>query len=185
MGTTKEILAPYIPYGIGLYITPGLRGKLIGLTALPCSNPVETEIPGDEAGLLANLYAFEYGETLPVLYPWRYLTTPLADSSIPALVVASMLVNDWASQYSYVARDVSLDCISVDVFQQGGYMDEGDEQVYVVNLYADWNWDVLQIEGEGETHTGAHNPAQVIDYLRSQHFAVGLETHQYFNKLPA
>lgn len=181
-GTSLAVLAPYLPYGIELH-TPRVPGLLIGLNGGRFQCPVETCQPeGPSESILRGLFSYDYAEVLPILRPFSQLCDPLPDGFIPALVVASYLTNDWAARYRLEVRPGNLDCIHVDVFEQAGYMDEEEVQVYVVNLYSDWNWDVLRCDEEGECYESCHNPADAIDYLRRNHFAVNLDPIQYIEK---
>lgn len=183
-GTTLEILDAF-PAGLevqyteeerlnGVFVARRLyRAIVIGYTHDPLEDEREptTQIA---ISLLSDRSKWRWvqpSKFLPVLRPFSALLEPLPDGSIVALVVASFLVNDWAAQYRYVARKTPLNGVSVDVFEQCGDMDD-EQQVSVVNLYDDWNWDVLRIEGEEKMQAVAYNPSTAIDYLRRNHFAL-------------
>lgn len=103
-GTTLEILAPYLPYGIEVEVkdvrreghlvlgTELVRGVLIGIT----NDPLERE--GRQKQEVAYspyekrwLWRWAYPEMItPVLRPFSALVTPLEDGTIPALIVAAL-----------------------------------------------------------------------------------------------
>jgi len=166
-GTSLEILAPYLPYGIEIQNSQGKRSRLIRLDINDRAESIVVE-----AG-----YVGDPSLALPVLRPFSHLCHQLPDGTVPACVLAQLVVAD----------DVLLQDATA-VLDDGDYDEDTDTEyapdaIYVsakdeftgerveVTIYSDWSCDQI-----------TYAPAAYINYLRSQHFAVGLEPHQYVEK---
>lgn len=125
MGTTLEILAPYLPYGISL-MTPKGEAKLLGLNSGFFQCPVETELLAPEPpteSLLSGRYNWDYEDVTLLLRPFRSLTTKLADGTVAAVEVAKLLlasVTD-ALDWNNATTNEDEDRIEVQVPVRGQY----------------------------------------------------------------
>jgi hypothetical protein len=149
-GTTFEVLAPYLPYGIELQNPQGQRSKLIRL-----------DIADKAEGILVEAgYVGKPCLCLPVLLPFSALCTPLEDGAVPAVRVIEL---ERGGPYDYERYSVRL-----------------NDRVLWLNAGFGWR-SVISI-GDFECQTLSALTAQ---YLRSLHFAVGLEPSQYVEKSAA
>jgi len=158
VGTSLEVLAPYLPYGIQLAINiyepeePQLRGELIVLDA-------DGSCSVRYRGCSTNS-AVLFGEALPVLRPFSQLVEPLPDGTPLVDKLAEILFGDalepncelgagfdWFGNYVATANGVLL---------------------FSISLY--WH-----IQCANDLPAGF----EAYDYLRSQHFAVGLQSSQF------
>jgi len=182
-GTSIEVLAPYLPYGIELQtvwtdgsenmrcVFRGWRHKDLSPYRIDA-----TYILGDgedkwEAGI-----SLEPSKALPVLRSFADLCSPLPDGTIAVVELAKFLVADSDDDLSLLRathwkknRYIKKEHISVSFPLSAGH-----SRNYLM-IYSDWFF------YPGVRHT-AFNYAAAINYLRSQHFAVGLEPHQYICK---
>ena len=97
MGTTLEILAPYLPYGIEVAHAGWGRGVLSSIHAGRPSAGTE------HLGRLVVDYKTEHGhankllspaDVLPVLRSFADLCTPLEDGTVPAVEVAKLALSE-------------------------------------------------------------------------------------------
>lgn len=153
-GTTLAILAPYAAYKLRIE-TP------IGVHVL-----TEMSFPENELYALRTIGEQRYGSwfdpsnVLPVLFAFEDLCTPLADGTIPAVEVAKI---QWPTYYTTRAEvhkpgEIHLWAAEGPSEKRFVYLYESD---LVYTLCFSW---------------------KAADYLRSQHFAVGLQPHQYIRK---
>jgi len=172
-GTTLEILAPYLPYGIEVEWEGG--GKKKRATVRGIDNvfrharhrlvPVVHLVHGDQpAGALSPEWC------LPVLRPFSALVTPLEDGTVPARRIAEMAleVPDWLDQ-----PELNWDKLTAIVDED----DQGLEHLIVtvpevarlaqpVMLY-------MWTDGTVHVHNGPHgNQLAIFDQLRAWHFAL-------------
>lgn len=162
--TTLEILAPYLPYGIEVEACSpdGFRALFTGISdAMPNENPVHVRTVED--GFIGNS-CWPYEDVTPVLFGFADLCTPLADGTVPALKVAELLgYQGWGDPYTLK-------------YSPDGGM-HGTETIKVYRNGADFSrlFDSWQV-------TGQHASLKIVDYLRRNHFAVGLEESQFIRK---
>lgn len=177
MSTTLEILAPYLPYGIEVeYHGGGTRHLLNGLN-----------FDGNQTWFAATKsfngwVEFGLPNLLPVLRSFADLCTPLADGTVPAREVGRIVLENKQP----FGR--TIDFPSNGVFMQSGsarvnafLVDRDSNNVGAVQLLIDHNYDI-----EIEDHSGALRHGNLIaayDYLRRNHFAVGLTADQYIPKV--
>lgn len=177
MSTTLEILAPYLPYGIRVASqwTDGSNnttGVLLGIDMSVESPVIWT------AG--ENAFRSSCANVLPVLRAFADLCTPLEDGTVPAREFAKLCLGDevgWKKGYAhYQPKDEDEEYGDCEETVEVGGDDkwEPDNRIEVT-IYPDWTW-----YGHGRNENCA--PAAAIDYLRSKHFAVGLEPHQFIRK---
>ena len=157
-GTTLEILAPYLPYGIELEtgIDNGLRGRK-ALHSLTKDGYLE--VYNIYGGVQATLFT----DVLPVLRPFAQLVEPLPDGTVPAVELAKQLFDDMVGEGGEISAG----------FDHFGNVVVTDGPVCVMCIYPSW---LIRVE-EG-LFAG---PAE-YDYLRRKHFAVGLQPHQFIEK---
>jgi hypothetical protein len=154
-GTTLEVLAPYLPYGIEIQVKTGWGGGLDVMTGTFAGlnprerDPVKLEM-FNQGGIKTFFSDWELANCLPILRPFSALTTPLPDGSIPAVEVAKRMVTrfgretvDWTSATVYWNNGIA--CVD---FRDGG-------ELFI------WP-DLRGLEIEA------------IDYLRSKHFALSV-----------
>jgi len=169
-GTTLQILAPYLPYGIEVEWESGNKKKRATMSCLGHSwrySPprivptVDLVRDNQPVGILLVTWC------LPVLRPFPQLCEPLPDGTVPAVEVAKILIGGSDEEYTYETCKLP--------FTKGitvlAHID--DELVYQLDLQPDWDWWLsdLLAQANHEEITVRH-PAEAIDYLRSQHFAL-------------
>jgi len=173
MATSLEILAPYLPYGIevetGIDDGEHERKQLHGLTQ---DGYPRTRLHGLEE-------AASFSDMLPVLRPFSALCEPLEDGTVPAVEVAKlvMLVNRPESRTPIASYGEPIlkqmgQVVSVDCHR---------DTSYTLELLIDATWAACTVYDFGVVY--AHNMLAVHSYLRSKHFAVGLEPGQYIEKV--
>lgn len=105
---------------------------------------------------------------LPILRPFSALCTPLEGGKVPAVALANIILfpfNGW------VATEVNENVIEV------GF--PGFSRMVVRHMIdGEWAIDVWS----GTVHQIPGNMCAAYDYLRSRHFAVNLEPHQFIAK---
>jgi hypothetical protein len=158
VGTSLEVLAPYLPYGIEIKHLL-FEGRSIILQ------------PGDlhhDAIYFEDMWEWQLSECLPVLRPFSALATPLEDGTAPAAIeFARSFVTD---QHGMLWSEARID----KVYENGDLMlhipdrhPTRYDHYYV--LHADWSG--LPLEAYG--------------WLVKNHFAVGLEPHQFIEATPS
>lgn len=170
MGTSLEVLAPYLPFGIELahveYPNEDLNYQLKSLSVWP-----EYQIAiGHPASS-----AFEWIEAkhvLPVLRPFSQLVEPLPDGTIPAELLFEM-----AFEHNYTAglpigvpNPAYAECEFTAQIMAGGMLSAkrfgfGDCEL---RIYPDWQF-ARKVDG---ILRWAHHPSAIVDKLRSWHFAL-------------
>jgi hypothetical protein len=172
-GTTIEILAPYLPYGVEVELTHEVRksailferkqsrGVLIGMTRdemdedACLKDMVQLSLFSDRKKWVHSLPAF----VRPVLRPFSQLCTPLEDGTVPAVEVARLTLDEHGRKM--------VDWPAV-VATLG---DNGIVRVRLDEFGSLYLWPDLR---------GCNLAA--IDYLRQQHFAIGLAPSQFIEK---
>lgn len=161
VGTSLEVLAAYLPYGIevDLLRPRPYRAKLIAL-GQPRNYKCLYLDGHDPALLLA--------DCLPVLRPFSQLATPLEDGTVPAAIdfVRSFVTDQYGMDWSEAHIDKVYENGDIMVSIPDRHPTRYDH--YYV-LHADW----------------AGLPLEAYAWLIKNHFAVGLQPHQYIEKTPA
>ncbi|MBF9140812.1 hypothetical protein [Hymenobacter properus] len=162
-GTTPEILAPYLPYGIPLQTPFDNPRTLSGLQMGdgPCAACKSAE--GWESWL-----GLEYIK--PILRSFSQLVEPLADGTVPAVEVAKMALADCFDELDWTKATVDQYhwCAAISVPAQSDVR-------WVYSCTIDEEWEI-------KTGDNLSCSIAIIDYLRRHHFAVGMEPHQYIEK---
>lgn len=194
-GTTLEILAPYLPYGIEveyteqvpideasdgslIYEPTSIHQKLAGIlahgTAILLGNvDYFGEYDGDDEAPLSSL--------LPVLRPFSQLCEPLPDGTVPAVEVAKLVM-----QANRPEGRTPIASYGLPVLMQDGQVVSVNchrDTSYTLELLVDTTWAVCTVYDFGIVY--AHNMLAAHSYLRSKHFAVGLEPGQFIPKTSA
>lgn len=158
-GTTLAIMQAY-PLGT-LEVEFNLfgktqRGLITGLSTTTAT--VDNSVSGSHEGFM------------PVLRPFSALCTPLEDGPVPALEVAKLIAGD--AEWSIVKFSKGRVIVLEDR--------RGNECVIkdMVSPAIGWTFDVYA----GCTHQSLLDVCGAYDYLRSKHFAVGLEPGQFIPK---
>lgn len=177
-GTSLEILAPYLPYGIEVEVIEpyGFAGERYKVWGIDMRREFPVLCDNDEK---KTEYAF-FG-LLPRLLPFAALCTPLDDGTVPAVEVAKLLLNDWAGEYIYTPVPNKMGVgtgFSVHVFTY--HPEVGQAILRRISFTPDWNW-LSFIKWDGVLDH-LENIPQAIDYLRRNHFAVGLKPSDYLPK---
>lgn len=160
-GTTLEVCNPYFQYG--------LEGKIEDVedSLYRVIGWMDDELWVAPVEDLSEQFSINPRHFLPVLLPFSALTTALEDGTVPAIEVARLLgraplLGDYELRYhptAGIGETASIE-VYIDGTNRGRLVDE---------------WEA----------TGAWAILKVAAYLRSKHFAVGLEAHQYIPKTPA
>ncbi len=167
-GTSLEVLAPYFPYGLTVQNIHNSKCGLVTCLDTECANVRISE---------RNYAAWRFASILPLLRPFSQLTEPLPDGTVPAVEVAKILLAHQHDvlDHRYEAASVrareskrALRWIEVTVPGRNDNLD--------VSIYSDYS---LENEDRG---VDTADVLAVADYLRSKHFAINLQAHQY---LPA
>lgn len=174
-GTTLAICAPYFAYGLEVQCLD--------------DNEIYSVLGWefDELKLIQPGKVFDgqpttaFNNCLPVLRPFSALCTPLEDGTVPLFEAAKLAIEHEAADLffrtGYKVKPVTRQAW----FGKGGseiaaYEVWGENTACsIFTLQADWSAS-CQVPGK---------VWRAFDYLRSQHFAVGLEPHQYIAKAPA
>lgn len=167
-GTTLEILAPFLPYGIEVemlwFPLDEDRHTLRGLdskTALPVL--LGDADQGKRCGL---------GACLPVLRSFADLCTPLPDGTVPAVEVAKMAIGSpHFVGYEKPNPRFSGDSLMVSF----GVMSTP------CLIVGNGKWSMGWADADGNLNP-CLNQLDILDYLRRNHFAVGLSPDQYIKK---
>lgn len=172
--TSIEILAPYLPYGIEVEaeVVKDLekrRAVLVGITHdLEDREPNERPVSVSLLQERSRWRWFPYSQVTPILRSFEDLVKPLEDGTVPAKELLLIIDKDrWAHLFkSYIKR----------LFVDGdSLMMEVDGAAYERESYTKLACLRSHIWGDDMKATAA-------DYLRSKHFAVGLQPHQYIKK---
>ena len=168
--TTIEILAPYLPYDVEVE-TPSGRMKVFAMDKWSIS---ATYSKGGTTG-----FEVGYGEILPVLFGFADLCTPLADGTVPAVEVAKMMIRRvcCTQQISRYELHPQTDGVVVYAYEPVPFQ---DERIYAKAFITDS--DGLLVHGKRSESWPVENLFKAIDYLRRNHFAVGLTAEQYIRK---
>ena len=167
-GTTLEVLAPYLPHGVELMqiidgVPTARRWPILTALQWKGSNLLHRE-PDDSVRLGQHEVYSPASQFLPVLRPFSALCDPLPDGTVPAVEVAKIQWPYYKTTRATTQPDgqIHLWALSQD--------DEGDAYearfIYLAEkdfLNNSFGW-------------------RAANYLRSQHFAVGLEPHQFIEK---
>lgn len=167
-GTTLEILAPYLAYD------PTLQhdsGKNYTIARLRLDGEVEVwEVATNPNAEPQEAQIGDLSEFLPVLYAFEDLVKPLEDGTVPAVEVAGIIAGktDWKVLEFNRSRVIVL-------------QDRNDFECIIKHMIdpdCGWTFDVYS----GKAHQQLLDVCGAYDYLRSKHFAVNLEPHQYVRK---
>lgn len=161
-GTTLEACAPYFLHCLDVLVedSPELH-RVLGwqddeLLIAPLSD-------------LSECAAIHPRHCKPVLRPFSQLCEPLSDGTVPLLSIMKLALPN-AEGWGPIRKT-----------------SEGEFYVHArignqhVKCWITDEWDV-QLYGWGSYEPFVKNQAAILDYLRSQHFAVGLEALQYIAK---
>ncbi|GGG60553.1 hypothetical protein [Hymenobacter glacieicola] len=170
-GTTLEVAAPCLPYE-PRFAYQGEAGEYEILRLALDGQTVDII----KAGTDGDSFEVSLSELTPILRPFEALVKPLADGTVPAVEVAKLLANDWAARYSYQVHEVRRNRVTVRLMQWDAEV--GETLVGDISILADWSF---FLEDEGEI-SHLENLLQSYTQLRSLHFAVGLEPHQFIAK---
>lgn len=176
MSTTLEILAPYLPYGIPVWckeLPDNGHYSLIGLAP-------EFGLQFGDCARIARVTDdsicewLPVGDLMPVLRSFADLCTPLPDGTVPAEKLFEMAYELSPQMLArcdtkYTASFETAGILSVKRFGFGSWE---------LRFYSDWQFQRM-VDGIGRF---AHHPVAIIDYLRSNHFAVGLTPDQFIQK---
>lgn len=178
-GTTLEILAPYLPYGIEVFWRTTERGK-----ALNYATTLKGYLPGSDFALQRNgdIQRWAAAEELtPVLRPFLALCNPLPDGTVPAVEVAKIILNcqhpfgrtiDFPTDAARMRRNMAEITFWL-VSREGNNIANG-----AVTISDEF--DIHVGCGDDMARYGNYNAA--YKYLRRHHFAVGLKPHQFITK---
>ena len=165
MSTTLEILAPYLPYGIRVASqwTDGSNnttGVLLGIDMSVESPVIWRDGEHD--------FRSSYANVLPVLRSFEDLQKETVFSRPILKELAQLFVGERvpiiAGPYIYAdCIDEILGSVTVTISTR-----EDDRLECTI-----WSDGTGEVDGQ---------PLQLSDYLRSKHFAVGLEPHQFIRK---
>ncbi len=157
MGTTIEILAPYLPYGIEIQ-HQGWGGRHV-LTGLVTGEYAEGAAQAKGAGDV------RLGYVLPVLYDFSDLCTTLPDGTVPAVEVARLALGG-------EAEDIDWNTVKARPTNE-----EGTQSIDVVSIDGedDYEWSLVTISNTFDTDCDGNftvNHVAIIDYLRRNLFAL-------------
>lgn len=165
VGTSLEVLAPYLPYKIEVenirqngFTKQGTRHLLVGLD---CT---------DDFPIKAGSMCYKPEGVLPVLRDFSQLTVPLPTGEVPARRIAEMAleVPDWLDQpeldWSKLTAVVDED-------------DQGLEHLIItvpeVERLAEPIMLYMWMDGTVHVHNGPHgNQLAIFDQMRAWHFAL-------------
>lgn len=170
-GTTLEILAPYLPYKVEMAWVEAPNDMLgHGYYLRSLSDFEGHEVAISNRASRESFDWYPYSMVLPVLRPFSQLCTPLEDGTIPACQLANLIYAG--------SEDPITDAEFKDVSAGFGHFNElvvTVDGAGIMCIYSDWLID---------TYGNCMVPPAAYDYLRSLHFAVNLEPHQYIAKSP-
>jgi hypothetical protein len=162
-GTTLEVLAPYLPYGVEVEVTAdpgnwyGGRGPLFRL-GWPYNEKLSpmaiVSLPQNKAAVVP------ISHMLPVLKPFNALCHPLPDGTIPAVALAYMIFGGMVGDGDEVHAG----------FDHFGNVVVAAGAVRVMSITPDW----LFCPEDGN-HAGPAEYRKLLEW----HFAVGLEPSQF------
>lgn len=164
VGTSLEVLAPYLPYGIEVVnvnvtmneVHP--RGIVRSVRLFTNGGAILTFAGGDAHS----------NNCRPVLKPFSQLCEPLEDGTVPACLLANLI---------YAGSEEPItDAEFKEVSAGFGHFNElvvTVEGAGIMCIYEDWLID---------TYGNCMVPPAAYDYLRSLHFAVGLQPSQFIAK---
>lgn len=155
-GTSLEVLAPYLPYGVELMElkdgAPVARRWPV-LTALYAAS--KTALLG------AHEYPVPLVSLLPVLRPFSQLCQPLEDGTVPAVEVAKLALGN----PHFVASGTPALATSGDSFR----ISFGERKKPYVLIMPGFS--VFWVDGDDDVNT-PNNYIAIVDYLRSEAFAL-------------
>jgi hypothetical protein len=206
-GTTLEVLAPYLPYGIEVEVkdvrreghlvlgTELVRGVLIGIT----TDPLERE--GRQKQEVAYsphekrwLWRWAYPDMItPILRPFSQLCDPLPDGTVALWELGRLIIQEAiGSDYFDLSSEIGRVLPEAGDWQltwwpQNKRRDNtGTGRLIIGNHGSMLRFRLQTQERNGWTDWGVVALSGIaIDYLRRHHFAIGLAAHQYIAKDPA
>lgn len=163
VGTSPEVLQHYLTAGIEIEVTDnvpyfrkGERGQFVGLNMQQSPNKVGLLVENKGA------YWVWPGDCLPVLRDFSQLTVPLPTGEVPIQRVIELELNLVCDP----ARHIKLGSATEAIF----FNEHGE--AWKVLYWANW----LAV---------GNMKLATADYLRSKHFAVGLDPHQFIEAAPS
>jgi hypothetical protein len=157
-GTSLEVLAPYLPYGIEVENKYAGRGTLAGLHTKGAL-ALYPRVKEPEMSAYPNL--------LPVLLPFSALCTPLEDDTVPAVEVAK-LASGWRESMGCPEPKVMFSTFGNPVFVQ---VDSEHVRIYESG-HVEYR--------DSDKHYPVYNQAAIVDYFRSKHFALPVNGRTLF-----
>lgn len=175
--TTLETLAPYLPYNLPVEYTGHashvFQCLLIGLNKSHARlKHLDTSITRVDYSSVA------IEDVRPHLRSFADLCTPLANGMVPAKVLAAMMINPISGQsISRYELHKQTDGVVVYAYEPVPFQ---DDRVYAKAFITEA--DGLLVHGKRGECWDVDNLFNAIDYLRRNHFAVGLTADQYIRK---
>lgn len=175
MGTTLEILAPYLPYGIEVETGVG-RCRIMALDFTDADCELEVMTVEDCENGEGSMEYYDYANVTPILRSFEDLCTPLEDGTVPAIEAFKMLPFeediDWSKATARIEEPAPhsrpghkvLHLFAPVVGEDGGYI-----------LAMTNHWTI-----SGAEHTSW--PRLFLKALHAQHVAVGLTPDQFIRK---
>lgn len=152
-GTSLEVLAPYLPYGIEVETGMG-PSRIISVDLLRDGPEVETCTTEDWVnGEINGTDYYHFSQITPILRPFEALVQPLKDGTVPLYEYVRFM---WPKETTMRHR------------AYGDYIEvHGSTALYLAKRE---DFEAGRMHGLGTA------------YLRRHHFAVGLQPHQYIAK---
>lgn len=176
--TTVGLLAPFLDYAIELEYeghTTGNKYRAI----MESLNARYDSVGTSASNMTAPPICF-----MPVLYSFDDLSRPLPDGRVPLIELAAFLTSlspNEPIRHRFSTAEITAhtqgyltvewDCVELD---NDGL--EGEQ--YSCRVRVDTNWLISEDTEEGPEPA----PLEAYDFLRSLHFAVGLQPEQYIRK---
>lgn len=178
VGANRKILTPYLDYDIeieainsGTFHSKGKRGIFFDLaseTVLRRERYVREDFVCVRWPDSSGRDWLPVNDVLPVLRPFSALCTPLPDGTVPSVEIAKLITLDPLYHKASYLSDVISSGLPLE-FSIEVYLPNVDE--VSILPYEDW----LIWSGEEIV------PYAVYDYLYWQHFAIGLQRHQFID----
>lgn len=181
-GTTLEVLAPYLPYGIEVEVSDAyempsmiIRNVLVGIDENEGDFPAPLVIANySKNGRLGKMW-LPTKWVLPVLKPFSSLTEPLEDGTVPAAIELAKALTyypdpaedgeapqpDWKTAHCFLDGD-KIEVVW-DEYEPGEGGEEYTQQFTIDGAYWSGHW-------HSEDGNEPAGPA-MIDWLRRHHFA--------------
>lgn len=172
---TPELIGPYLAYSPTLETLDG--PQVLSIELLTTIENIDTMHPGTKQGF--------YADSTLRLRNFSSLTLPLPSGEVPIVEIAKLALNDnyeptrrmyqlYEFKRARVPRPYPKEAYA--------YIDHRKLESKTIKVDADFNVTVSNAVSIRGVNT--YNQAAIIDYLRRNHFAVGLEPHQYIPLQP-